>query len=40
MDLFHRMADRNLPIMALRSAELTLEEIFLRLVNEQESAQE
>ena len=35
VDLFHRMADRDLPIMGLRSAELTLEDIFLQLVNEQ-----
>ena len=36
VDMFRRLAERDLPIMALRSAELTLEEIFLKLVNEQE----
>lgn len=36
VDLFHRLADRDLPIMGLRSAELTLEDIFLQLVSEQE----
>ena len=34
-DLFHVLARENLPIMGLRSAELTLEDIFLQLVNEQ-----
>lgn len=33
-DMFHILAKEDLPIMSLRSAELTLEDIFLQLVNE------
>lgn len=33
-ELFKRMASRNWPIMGLKSSELTLEDIFLQLTNE------
>lgn len=33
-ELFKRMSSRNWPIMGLRSSELTLEDIFLRLTND------
>jgi ABC-2 type transport system ATP-binding protein len=33
-DMFFRLAERNWPIMALRSSELSLEDIFLQLVDD------
>ena len=34
-EIFKRLAERNWPMLGLRSSELTLEQIFLRLTNEQ-----
>ena len=33
-ELFKRMAEREWPILGLRSSELSLEDIFLKLTNE------
>ncbi len=38
-ELFKRMASRNWPIMALKSTELTLEDIFLKLVSSDVAAE-
>lgn len=33
-ELFNRLADRNYPLLGLKTTELTLEDIFLRLTSD------